>query len=144
MYRRKCIQNISRKGSIYVQKEAYLKYILERYRRKYIQNIYRKGSTYYRKYIQNILRKGSTYGQKGVYLKYIQERGYLESVGGKDPDIIIKNPSESKGGVAQKLIKVTNFLSIYFLGYIIILGNFSKAFSQGRLPNEQSFQESTS
>jgi hypothetical protein len=30
----------------------------------------------------------------------------LESKGGRDPDIVVKNPSESKGGVAQKYIKV--------------------------------------
>ena len=35
-----------------------------------------------------------------------QEHEILESTGGRDPDIIVKNPSESKGGVAQKLIKV--------------------------------------
>ena len=31
----------------------------------------------------------------------------LEAKGGRDPDIVIKKPSESKGGVAQKYIKVT-------------------------------------
>jgi hypothetical protein len=36
----------------------------------------------------------------------VQEYLELEAKGGRDPDIVIKNPSESKGGVAQKYIKV--------------------------------------
>ena len=34
------------------------------------------------------------------------EADHLESCGGKDPDIIVKNASESKGGVIEKLVKV--------------------------------------
>ena len=30
----------------------------------------------------------------------------FDAFGGKDPDIIIKNASESKGGVIEKLVKV--------------------------------------
>jgi hypothetical protein len=43
-----------------------------------------------------------------------QEHDDLQLTGGKDPDIILKNPSESKGGVAQKLIKVqAQFMAPY-------------------------------
>ena len=30
----------------------------------------------------------------------------MEAAGGKDPDIIVKNASESKGGVIEKFVKV--------------------------------------
>ena len=35
-----------------------------------------------------------------------EESDVLEAAGGKDPDIIVKNASESKGGVIEKLVKV--------------------------------------
>ena len=35
------------------------------------------------------------------------EADNLDACGGKDPDIIVKNASESKGGVIEKLVKVT-------------------------------------
>ena len=35
-----------------------------------------------------------------------EESDVLDAAGGKDPDIIVKNASESKGGVIEKFIKV--------------------------------------
>ena len=35
-----------------------------------------------------------------------EESEILEAAGGKDPDIIVKNASESKGGVIEKFVKV--------------------------------------
>ena len=35
-----------------------------------------------------------------------EESDVLDAAGGKDPDIIVKNASESKGGVIEKLVKV--------------------------------------
>ena len=35
-----------------------------------------------------------------------EESDVLDAAGGKDPDIIVKNASESKGGVIEKFVKV--------------------------------------
>ena len=35
-----------------------------------------------------------------------EESDLLDAAGGKDPDIIVKNASESKGGVIEKFVKV--------------------------------------
>ena len=44
------------------------------------------------------------------------EADSLYDCGGKDPDIIVKAASESKGGVIEKLVKVQNhFLKMFFL-----------------------------
>ena len=37
------------------------------------------------------------------------EADSLYDCGGKDPDIIVKAASESKGGVIEKLVKVQNY-----------------------------------
>ena len=36
-----------------------------------------------------------------------EEADVLEAAGGKDPDIIVKAASESKGGVIEKFVKVS-------------------------------------
>ena len=40
-----------------------------------------------------------------------RERKELVKNGGKDPDIVIKKPSQSLGGVTQKIIKVSDKFS---------------------------------
>ena len=40
-----------------------------------------------------------------------EESDVLDAAGGKDPDIIVKNASESKGGVIEKFIKVCRYKS---------------------------------
>ena len=40
-----------------------------------------------------------------------EESDVLDAAGGKDPDIIVKNASESKGGVIEKYIRVSRKLS---------------------------------
>ena len=42
-----------------------------------------------------------------------EEAEVLFDAGGKDPDIIVKAASESKGGVIEKLIKVDEDLSFF-------------------------------
>ena len=45
-----------------------------------------------------------------------EESDVLDAAGGKDPDIIVKNASESKGGVIEKFVKVNCIcLKIYVL-----------------------------
>ena len=51
-----------------------------------------------------------------------EESDVLDAAGGKDPDIIVKNASESKGGVIEKFIKVqilqNSYIDIQHYHYI--------------------------
>ena len=44
-----------------------------------------------------------------------EESDVLDAAGGKDPDIIVKNASESKGGVIEKFIKVQILQNSYII-----------------------------
>ena len=52
---------------------------------------------------KNLKSRNDKKNKKNNTVKELQD---IEANGGRDPDLILKNPSESKGGVAQKLIKV--------------------------------------
>ena len=47
------------------------------------------------------------------------ERTELAGAGGADPDIVILRPSQSKGGVTQKIVKVAGAGSVS--GFILYL-----------------------
>ena len=48
-----------------------------------------------------------------------EESAILEAAGGKDPDIIVKNASESKGGVIEKFVKVCMCIDSYIYQFFI-------------------------
>ena len=75
------------------------------YRKKYVILL----SSSYLDILKNQVVKKNLKGRKdktNLIFTTVKELQDIEANGGRDPDLILKNPSESKGGVAQKLIKV--------------------------------------